>query len=61
VGGADNDREGNENNPKRSAFDAVASGLNGMITLLRELNETKLRLSRETYGSQALGLFSQGL
>ncbi|KAG8745919.1 hypothetical protein FRC10_006723 [Ceratobasidium sp. 414] len=45
----------------QSAFEALASGLNSTIDLLRELNETKSRLSREMYGGQALGLFSRGL
>ncbi|QRV83304.1 hypothetical protein RhiJN_11320 [Ceratobasidium sp. AG-Ba] len=41
--------------------DPIAGALNGAIGLLRRLNETKTRLSREEYGSRALSLFSEGL
>ncbi|QRV97501.1 hypothetical protein RhiJN_25520 [Ceratobasidium sp. AG-Ba] len=41
--------------------DPVAGALNGAISFLRRMNETKARLAREEYGSRALSLFSEGL
>jgi hypothetical protein len=57
----DEDEDEDEDEGSRSTSEAIASGLNGMIMLLRELNETKSRLARETYGSQAMELFPKDL